>query len=350
MSSFAAKMARWTVLPAVKSRLSSLLWTAPAPLPQLQELRRLSASFVARSPQHAAARRTLVRDLSAPDNSGIRGELHSAAGRSVADHRRRPRVIALHGGAFVCGDAALYRPVWSALAEAADADVYAVSTKLAPENSIEAIHAHAEAAYRWAVQDGAGCEPNQDVVLVGDSAGAHIAVSLLLRLHAQGAAGLRPRAVILSSPVLSFAKQFSDAAALVDDPLLPFDRNALQALGSFVASGQNVLHAACALPPAERAAVLARLESDVALSPLAAGAAALSGGGAMPTTVHVSVGELEGLAPQVHAFASLLRGDVRVSKRDGLWHSFPVLAGHIREADDELRLWADVIRSGSRQR
>ncbi len=344
-------MARWSVLPAVKSRLSALLWAAPAPLTQLAELRRLSAAFVARSPPHAAAaRRTLVRPLS-DQSLAIHGELHAPSSASSSSSSassaasKRLRVVAFHGGAFVCGNAALYRPVWSALADAAHVDVFGLDCRLAPESSVEAMQAHAEQAYRWAV---AGCDASSDVVLLGDSAGAHVAVSVLLRLHAQGAAALRPRAAILSSPVVSFAKQFSDAALLVDDPLLPFERNALQALGSFLVSGQNVLHDACSLPAAERAAALARLESDVALSPLLAGAAVL--GAAMPPSVHISVGELEGLAPQVHAFARLLRGDVRLSERAGLWHSYPALTGHIRDADDELQLWVELIRSLGRQR
>jgi monoterpene epsilon-lactone hydrolase len=339
MPSWTALGIKWSVLPLVRSRMAAILTASPAPLRELRTLRSLGDSFVARSPTHRAAEATVV------ERSPAGSELHSLASASGACSTL---VFAVHGGAFVAGNAALYRPLWSALAKQCGPSVCvaAPSTLLAPEASLDAILEHLEASYVAAVaRAGVGAD---NVVVLGDSAGAHLAVGMLLRLNrsranATATAALRPRALLLSSPVVSFTKRWADAASRADDPLLPFENNSLQALGSFVLTGNNVFHPQSAASAAERAGVVAALEQNATLSPLLTPAAELVA--ALPRRVYVTAGSTEGLLPQSEAFAAALQ--TRVHVRDGLWHSYAAMAGHVPEADDELTRWAAFIREES---
>jgi acetyl esterase/lipase len=310
---------------------------------ELRTLRSLGDSFVARSPTHRAAEATVV------DRSHAGSEWHSLSSASGACSTL---VFAVHGGAFVAGNSALYRPLWSALAKQCGPSVCiaAPSTLLAPEASLDAILEHLEASYVAAVARAGVSADN--VVVLGDSAGAHLAVGMLLRLSRSRAAGatataaLRPRALLLSSPVVSFTKRWADVASRADDPLLPFENNALQALGSFVLTGGNVFHAQSTASAAERASVVAALEQNATLSPLLTPAAELVT--ALPKRIYVTAGSTEGLLPQSEAFAAALQ--TRVHVRDGLWHSYAAMVGHVPEADDELTRWADFILEETRRK
>ena len=118
----------------------------------------------------------------------------------------RRTVLYLHGGGYFCGSPASYRPLVTQLAGAAEARVLSVGYRLAPEFPFPAGLLDALAAYEWlqgrlqSEAEEAGA-PAAEVVLAGDSAGAGLAVSLLLHLKQQG--GTLPAAVVLMSPFLS---------------------------------------------------------------------------------------------------------------------------------------------------
>jgi len=107
----------------------------------------------------------------------------------------RPAVLYLHGGGYVMGRPAHFRGLVAAYAEAGGCSCFIVDYRLAPEHPFPAALGDAVSAYRKLLA--AGTEPG-DIVVGGDSAGAGLAVCLLLAL---GHAGLpQPRGAFLLSP------------------------------------------------------------------------------------------------------------------------------------------------------
>jgi epsilon-lactone hydrolase len=90
-----------------------------------------------------------------------------------------PTVLYLHGGGFTMGSAFGYRGLAGALAAAADAIALVPDYRLAPEHPFPAAVDDIVRAYRWLVDRGI---PPHQVTIAGDSAGAALALSLLIRL------------------------------------------------------------------------------------------------------------------------------------------------------------------------
>jgi acetyl esterase len=89
----------------------------------------------------------------------------------------------LHGGGWTLGSAAYQDPFLAALAHSADVAVVSVGYRLAPEHPYPAGPDDCEDAAAWLVAN-AGREFGTDrLVIGGESAGAHLAVSTLLRLR-----------------------------------------------------------------------------------------------------------------------------------------------------------------------
>ena len=94
-----------------------------------------------------------------------------------------PTILYLHGGAYIMGSAFGQKPLIGALAVASDATVLAPEYRLAPEHPFPAGLDDATNAYRWMLERGT---PAERVVIAGDSAGAGLAMSLLIRLRRDG--------------------------------------------------------------------------------------------------------------------------------------------------------------------
>ncbi|MBE8522515.1 alpha/beta hydrolase fold domain-containing protein [Amycolatopsis sp. H6(2020)] len=94
-----------------------------------------------------------------------------------------PTVLHLHGGGYISGSAFGYRPLAGALAAATGATVLLPDYRLAPEHPFPAALDDAVRAYRWLLDQGA--DPGE-LVISGDSAGGGLAVSLMVRLAAEG--------------------------------------------------------------------------------------------------------------------------------------------------------------------
>ena len=92
-------------------------------------------------------------------------------------------VLYLHGGGYIMGSAFGYRPLIGALAMASRSTVLAPDYRLAPEHPFPAGLDDATRAYRWMLERGT---PPERVVLAGDSAGAGLAMSLLIHLKREG--------------------------------------------------------------------------------------------------------------------------------------------------------------------
>ncbi|MGD9543397.1 MAG: alpha/beta hydrolase [Methylocystis sp.] len=170
----------------VKPRILSL--TAP--------LRRLQALIEAISPERRA-----------PFAPEIAGDwIPSAAGPAVAT------LVYLHGGAFLIGSPRLFRYAARCFAREGF-DVFTPAYRLAPEHVFPAALDDVLRAYRRFVEARPG-----PFVIVGDSAGGGLAVSLMLRIRDEG---LRPPvAAALSSPWVDLAVTGASARENEDrDPL-----------------------------------------------------------------------------------------------------------------------------------
>ncbi len=107
-----------------------------------------------------------------------------------------PRILLyLHGGGYFFCTPETHRSITVALALGAEARVFALDYRLAPEHPYPAAIEDAVAAYRALVADGI---PPSRIVIGGDSAGGGLALATLLSLRAAGDA--LPAGAILFSP------------------------------------------------------------------------------------------------------------------------------------------------------
>ncbi len=104
-------------------------------------------------------------------------------------------VYYLHGGAYVACSPETHRAFTSALSRAANARVFALDYRLAPEHRFPAAVEDAVAGYRWLLNQ--GVDP-QEIVIGGDSAGGGLTVATLIALRDAGEQ--LPRAAFVISP------------------------------------------------------------------------------------------------------------------------------------------------------
>jgi epsilon-lactone hydrolase len=104
-------------------------------------------------------------------------------------------VLYLHGGGYVSGKPALYRDFTWRIAAAARARVVIIAHRLAPEHPFPAALDDAVAAYRALLSDGA--DPRR-MAVIGESAGAGLALGMLLKLRDEGSR--LPAAAVAISP------------------------------------------------------------------------------------------------------------------------------------------------------
>lgn len=91
-------------------------------------------------------------------------------------------LLFFHSGGYCTGSTHAYREFCYALSRAADARVFAVEYRLAPENTHPAALQDAVAAYRWLAEH----RDPAHLVLVGDSAGGGLVVATLVELRDGG--------------------------------------------------------------------------------------------------------------------------------------------------------------------
>ena len=107
----------------------------------------------------------------------VRGEWLTAA---RAD---RGALLYMHGGGYVAGSPAVYRPITAALARLTGRRVFSLDYRLAPEHRFPAALDDALAGYRWLL--GQGIAPGS-LALAGDSAGGGLVLATLLRARDEG--------------------------------------------------------------------------------------------------------------------------------------------------------------------
>jgi monoterpene epsilon-lactone hydrolase len=130
-----------------------------------------------------------IRESVAPPLNGEWIERETAMGRAGRV------VLYLHGGGYFFCSPATHRPITLALAAGADATLFSLDYRLAPEHRYPAALDDAVAAYRRLLADGIAADR---IVVGGDSAGGGLAVSTLLALRAAG--DPLPAGAVLFSP------------------------------------------------------------------------------------------------------------------------------------------------------
>lgn len=218
-------------------------------------------------------------------------------------------VLYLHGGGYVVGSPASHRNLAAHLALHAEATVYCVDYRLAPEHPYPAALDDAEEAFR-ALVDKHGLSPDQ-IAVAGDSAGGGLAVATARRLVD---AGLVPSALALLSPWT--------------DP----SNEAVERRRDMVVN----------LAWGRQCARLYRGGAD----PRDPGYAPMHGrlDGLPPTLIHHSRREL--LRGQITTFAERLAEagvPVHVIEHPNLWHSGHTLAGTVREATEAVEHLGDFL-------
>lgn len=130
--------------------------------------------------------------------------------------RPERNVLYLHGGGYISGAPAYYRHFTWRIANAVRACVWALEYRLAPEHPFPAALEDAVAGYTWLADR---MPDTRQLFVMGDSAGAGLALCLLLKLRDD--AGSLPGAAVAMSPwtdlALTGRSLASNAAA---DPML----------------------------------------------------------------------------------------------------------------------------------
>ena len=149
-------------------------------------------------------------------------------------HMKKYVLLHCHGGGYSTGSSLYARTLTSKLAASTSMDVLCFDYRLAPEHPYPAATEDAMKAWNYLMLLGYGA---RDVILTGDSAGGNLALSLALRLKAEGR--LLPRGLVLLSPwtdLTSSGKSFQTRAEV--DPVL--DGAYIDRMVSAYARGQNL--------------------------------------------------------------------------------------------------------------
>ena len=162
------------------------------------------------------------------------GTIHGEWTKVDRAHMKKYVVLYCHGGGYSTGSCVYARTLTGKLASSTSMDVLSFDYRLAPEHPYPAATQDAMRVWDYLMLLGYGA---RDIILAGDSAGGNLALSLMLRLKAEGR--LLPRGVILMSPwtdLTSSGKSHSTRADI--DPVL--NAAYLQEMVTNYAKGQEL--------------------------------------------------------------------------------------------------------------
>ena len=237
------------------------------------------------------------------------------------------RVLFLHGGGYSWySPSDVYRPFTTRLAAGSGLAVLAIDYRLAPEFAAPAALEDALAALRWLWAHGPGGEaPARRVLVVGDSAGGGLALSLMHALHVGecsaggvSSAGVRPPSAVvalspwtdLTSSLPSYSSRAFDKATRRGDPVFSDGGEVAAEVAASVASAAGYVGGSDA--------------ADARLSPVFSPPASLA---ALPPTLLV-VGDAEVMLSDSTEFAARAleagAADVRLRVYPRMWHVFPL--------------------------
>ncbi len=239
----------------------------------------------------------------------VKGEWHRAV--EAAPGRT---VLYLHGGGYVFGSAISHRAATFSLAREAQAEVFSLDYRLAPEHPFPAAVDDALAAYRWLLDSGRN---TKGLVIGGDSAGGGLALALLLSIREKGLP--MPKGVFLYSPWTDLT--VSGASVLANE------KSDAMFKAEYISGGVR------------RYVPQGDLKSPL-VSPLFANHAELP-----PTLIFASTSEVL-LDDSVRLHEKLKDAGVEAELilKDGLIHVWPIFAGRFPEAMDDVRRTAQFIR------
>jgi len=224
-------------------------------------------------------------------------------------------ILYLHGGAYVLGTAQAYRHFAGQFAARTQLPVFAAHYRLAPEHPFPSALEDAQAAYHGLLHAG-----YRQIIVVGDSAGGGLSLSLLSHLQDATASDvIKPVAAVVMSPWTDLAltgKSLEDKAA--EDPMLT----------------QSMLAANAAMYLNNQPSTLPQA------SPLYANLHGLP-----PIQIHVGTSEI--LLDDSLRFAeraSEVGVAVTVHTWQGMPHVFSSMAGTLKAADKSLAIMALFIK------
>jgi epsilon-lactone hydrolase len=228
-----------------------------------------------------------------------------AATPASAGHRA---VLYLHGGAYCVGSPATHRAITSHLARQADATVFAVDYRLAPEHPFPAAPHDALSAYDWLLDNG---YRGADIFIAGDSAGGGLALATAVQIrdHKMPA----PAGLMLLSPWVDLTLTDRDAATQPDEVMLTWS---------------TLDHSARHYAGDQRSHPLA--------SPLFADLTGLPPALIIVGTDEILLGDAERLFERMTEAGN----HCHLSVYQDMWHVFPVQAGALRTADQAINQMA----------
>ncbi len=145
-------------------------------------------------------------------------------------------ILFLHGGGYVSGSPATHAPITGRLAKEAQARVFALDYRLAPEHPFPAQVEDAWAAYWWLLNE-QGLSPGQ-ITVAGDSAGGGLTVALLLALRDAGVP--LPAGAVCLSPW--FDLTLCGATLAINEPTDYLNFDVLHASAQMYADGRDLRH------------------------------------------------------------------------------------------------------------
>ena len=175
------------IRPDVAALLAMIDSSGRPPINQFEPAEARSGSKAARAVMEVElGELPVMRDFSIPGPAGpIGARLFDAA----AERESGDLIIFFHGGGFVIGDLESHAPLCADLSRLTDLPVVSVDYRLAPEHPFPAGPDDAIAAARWlASHSGEVGRAAKRLVLMGDSAGANLALLAAIDLRDEPAA------------------------------------------------------------------------------------------------------------------------------------------------------------------
>lgn len=226
-------------------------------------------------------------------------------------------LLHLHGGWFVFGSARAYRNFVSNIAQRATLETFIPDYRLAPEHPLPAAIEDVRAVYDGLIERGF-----RDVAISGDSAGGALAIELGAALTKDTTAQVKPRALVLLSPVTDLTLSGASWATR-DEADLYFTKAQVQALVQMYLGAQSA--------------------TDALASPLYLDFCGL------PST-RVYAGDDEMLLDDSRRFvqAAVSAGvDAKLEVWQGMLHVFPNAVGTFQAADIALNEIGEFLSSRS---
>ena len=236
------------------------------------------------------------------NGDGVRGEWIAWQGQTP-----QRTIYYLHGGGYIACSPATHRAFSVALARAAEARVFMLDYRLAPEHRFPAPVEDAVAAYRWLLAQG---EQPDNMLIGGESAGGRLTIATLVALRDAGLP--LPKAAFVVSPWTDMTG--SGASAQRNEKTDPMFYTA-----SVHKFAQAYLGTASPMEP-----LASPLQADLS--------------GLPPLLIYASASEcLLDDAVQLAERAKQFGVEAELQTPDGLMHVWPLFVGMLPEAAETIQ-------------